>query len=206
MKNNGCWRAFLLVAVGLLACQSRIRVNPYVLMRTELGDIIVEIYSDKAALTAKNFMRYVDENRFSDAFFYRVVRLDNQLHDAVKIEVVQGGMGFVESDLRLPPIDHESTKKTGVLHEDGVISMARASPGTASSEFFICIGDQPELNFNGKRNPDGEGFAAFGSVVEGMDVIRQIHAGEADGQMLKTPVRITEVRRVKKRELREDPL
>ncbi|MDH4209842.1 MAG: peptidylprolyl isomerase [candidate division WOR-3 bacterium] len=206
MKNNRWCRAFLLVAVGFLACQARIRVNPYVLMRTELGDIVVEIYSDKAPLTAKNFMRYVDENRFSDAFFYRVVRLDNQPHDAVKIEVVQGGIGFVESDLRLPTIDHESTKKTGVLHEDGVISMARASPGTASSEFFICIGDQPELNFNGKRNPDGGGFAAFGSVVEGMDVVRQIHVGEADGQMLKTPIRITEVRRVKKREMQADSL
>ena len=185
---------------ALIACRSAVQENPVVLIKTELGDIIVEVYLHKAPTTSKNFMRYVNENRFKDAFFYRVVRMDNQPDDDVKIEVIQGGIGFVESELRLPSIIHESTDETGLLHKDGVISMARAAPGTASSEFFICVGDQPALDFGGVRNPDGVGFAAFGKVIGGMDAVREIHGKEANGQMLKKPVRIIEVRRLKKNE------
>ena len=185
---------------ALIACRSAVQENPVVLIKTELGDIIVEVYLHKAPITSKNFMRYVNENRFKDAFFYRVVRMDNQPDDDVKIEVIQGGIGFVESELRLPSIIHESTDETGLLHKDGVISMARAAPGTASSEFFICVGDQPALDFGGVRNPDGVGFAAFGKVIGGMDAVREIHGKEADGQMLKNPVRIIEFRRLKKNE------
>ncbi|UCD06736.1 MAG: peptidylprolyl isomerase [candidate division WOR-3 bacterium] len=189
---------------GLIACRSAVQDDPVVLIRTELGDIVVEIYLNKAPITSRNFMQYVNEKRLRDALFYRAVRMDNQPDNDVKIEVIQGGIGFMESDLRLPPIIHESTDETGILHKDGVISMARAAPGTASSEFFICIGDQPALDFGGKRNPDGVGFAAFGKVVDGMDVVHKIHAGEADGQMLKMPVKITEIRRVKKRKASTD--
>jgi len=198
MKNSGGFRFMLFVVVCCLACKTGIQGNPFVLMRTELGDIIVEIYSNKAPLTAKNFMRYVDENRYRIASFYRVVRWDNQPASDVKIEVIQGGIGFVESELRLSPSAHETTEQTGIPHRDGVISMARAEPGTASSEFFICISDQPELDFGGKRNPDGQGFAAFGRVIKGMDVVRKIQMGEAEGQMLYAPVRILGVRRIGK--------
>ena len=205
MERMFVFSSILFSVVCILSCKAADRPNPQVIITTDVGDIVIEVYSDRAPLTAKNFLRYVDEDRLRGTFFYRAVRMDNQPNDTVKIEVVQGGIGFVESDLRLPPIAHETTQQTGVLHRDGVISMARAAPGTASSEFFICIGDQPELDYRGERNPDGEGFAAFGKVVDGMDVVRKIHAGEADGQMLKMPVIITEVRRVKKRGLREDP-
>jgi peptidyl-prolyl cis-trans isomerase A (cyclophilin A) len=187
-----------------LSCKTSDRPNPQVVIHTGAGDIVIEVYSDRAPLTAKNFLRYVDENRFRNASFYRTVRMDNQPANAVKIEVIQGGIGFVESDLRLPSIVHENTNRTGILHKDGVISMARAEPGTASSEFFICVGDQPELDFGGERNPDGMGFAAFGRVIEGMDVVRQIHRKEADGQMLRTPVRIMEVRQLKRTGLNKD--
>jgi peptidyl-prolyl cis-trans isomerase A (cyclophilin A) len=100
----------------------------------------------------------------------------------------------------LPPVAPETTAQTGRRHVDGTVSLARAEPGTGSAQyFFICIGDQPALDFGGTRNPDGQGFAAFGRVVRGMDVVRRIHAlpadGEADseymrGQMLTEPVRI----------------
>lgn len=181
------------VFYGISCCKG----NPRVLMSTELGDIIIEVYVDKAPLTASNFLRYVDENRFKIASFYRVVRLDNQPDNDIKIEVIQGGIGFVESDLRLPAIGHETTEKTGIVHTDGIISMARREPGTASSEFFICIGDQPELDFGGKRNPDGQGFAAFGRVIQGMDVVRTIQQQPADKQMLISPIRIVEISRVR---------
>jgi peptidyl-prolyl cis-trans isomerase A (cyclophilin A) len=206
VRNRMCLSFALIACSFFFNCRCSTGDNPFVLMHTDAGDIVIEVYAKRSPLTAGNFLRYVDEERFKKAAFYRVVRADNQPYNEIKIEVIQGGIGFAESELRLPPIAHESTEQTGILHRDGVVSMARAEPGTASSEFFICINDQPELDYGGRRNPDGQGFAAFGKVVEGMEVVRQIHTGEADGQMLKAPVRITEVRRVKKRELREGPL
>ena len=163
--------------------------HPRVLMSTPLGDIVIEIYLDSASVTAGNFLAYVDEELFDGAHFYRVVTIDNQPNNDVKIEVVQGGLGFEAADRR-PAIEHETTAATGIRHLDGTISMARLGPGTATSEFFICVGDQPELDFGGARNPDGQGFAAFGRVVDGMDVVRAIHGGDADCQMLSETVTI----------------
>ncbi len=170
---------------------------PQVKMKTELGDIIIEIDTINAPVTAANFLKYVDDKIFNSAFFYRVVRMDNQPNNEVKIEVIQGGLGFDESPLSLSPIEHETTDKTGILHKDGVISMARMEPGTASSEIFICIGNQPELDFGGKRNPDGQGFAAFGKVIKGMGVVREIQSKPDEEQMLVTTVNIIEVVRIK---------
>lgn len=169
-----------------------------VLIRTDLGDIVIEVFPGRAPITAKNFLRYVDENRFRDASFYRVVTPENQPDNPVKIEVIQGGIGPVENDLRLPAIVHETTLKTGLRHKDGAVSMARRGPGTADSEFFICIGDQPELDFGGRRNPDGQGFAAFGRVVKGMDIVQKIQRRSSDGQMLIVPVKITLMARIEK--------
>lgn len=164
-------------------------------IHTELGDIVVEIDCDRAPVTATNFLRYVDENRYRDATFYRVVRMDNQPGDAVKIEVIQGGLGKGAHKDKLPPIKQETTRETGFLHKDGVISMARQEPNSAHSEFFICIGDQPELDFGGMRNPDGQGFAAFGQVKSGMGVVRRIQQLPGDGQWLKKPVLIQSIKR-----------
>lgn len=189
----------LIVFIVLSACASipgsNRTMHPRVVMQTELGTIIFEVDLENAPVTARNFMRYVDEDRFAGMSFYRVVRMDNQPNKEVKIEVIQGGYGTDDNPLQLPPIAHESTATTGILHEDGTLSMARADIGTASSEIFICIGDQPELDYMGKRNPDGYGFAAFGRVVEGMDVVRNIQQQEADGQMLVKPIRILRVER-----------
>ncbi len=196
MINSKCLGIAFIIFALTLNSNCGTSDNPFVLMQTEAGDIFIEVYAEKSPITASNFLRYVDEGRFKEASFYRVVRMDNQPSSDFKIEVIQGGIGFVESELRLPPIVHETTEQTGTLHLDGIVSMARAEPGTASSEFFICINDQPELDFGGKRNPDGQGFAAFGRVVRGMDVVRKIQRGEADGQMLHSPVRISSVRRV----------
>ena len=168
-------------------------------MQTDLGKIELEINLEHAPISAGNFLRYVDEGRFKGAHFYRVVRMDNQPNSQVKIEVIQGGLGFREDPQRLPEIAHETTGQTGLKHLDGTLSMARAAPGTASSEFFICVGDQPELDFGGKRNPDGRGFATFGRVVDGMDTVRMIQRGEDDGQMLKETVAITRIERIDKR-------
>lgn len=189
----------ILLALSLFALPALAAdAPPRVRMVTELGDVVVELYPDKAPETVANFLTYVDQDRFEGATFYRTVTPGNQPGNEVKIEVVQGGLSM-EGDhpARLPPIGHETTEETGLRHEDGVISMARNEPGTASSEFFIAVGPQPELDFGGRRNPDGQGFAAFGRVVEGMDVVREIHQRPESGQMLDQPVAITAVERVR---------
>ncbi|MFH1845629.1 MAG: peptidylprolyl isomerase [bacterium] len=184
-----------LVALLLLNPTPSTAENPCVTLRTTLGDLVVEIFCDRAPLTSANFLRYVDEDRFAGAHFYRVVTLANQPGDSITIEVVQGGLGFAESNLRLPPVAHETTELTGIQHTDGVISMARLEPGTASSEFFFCIGAQPHLDFGGMRNPDGQGFAAFGRVVAGMEVLRAIHGLPRTGQFLDESVNVVAIER-----------
>ena len=167
-----------------------------IVLETELGPIQLELYPDKAPVTVSNFLRYVDENRYEDLHFYRVVHMGNQPNNEVKIEVIQGGLGFDKHPMELPPILHETTDKTGIKHLDGTISMARLEPGTASSEIFICINDQPELDFGGTRNPDGQGFAAFGKVISGMDVVRKIQMLRETEQMLDKTVRILSIKRL----------
>jgi peptidyl-prolyl cis-trans isomerase A (cyclophilin A) len=195
-EHYGLVRELFEHAAGLQAMAVMLRhassagSNPRVIVRTELGDIEVEVYENRAPLTAGNFLRYVREERFEGATFYRTVKMGNQPGDEIKIEVIQGGLGNDPLGVGLAPIDHETTAQTGLRHLDGTISMARAAPGTASSEIFICIGGQPELDFGGKRNPDGQGFAAFGRVVRGMDVVRDIQAQPAEGQMLEPEIEI----------------
>jgi peptidyl-prolyl cis-trans isomerase A (cyclophilin A) len=163
---------------------------PIVTMQTSLGNIVCEIDTVGAPVTANNFLKHIDLKTYADAVFYRVVRLDNQPNNNVKIEVIQGGLYADEKIDRQPTILHETTKATGLKHLDGTVSMARNQPGTASTEFFICVGDQPSLDFGGNRNPDGQGFAAFGRVISGMDVVRKIQLQKDTSQYLVEPVKI----------------
>jgi len=168
--------------------------NVITVIETELGNIEVELYVKEAPVTASNFIRYVKEQRYKEATFYRVVTMDNQPDSKIKIEVVQGGLFEDEHPQMLPPIIHENTEETGIKHLDGVISMARYGPGTATSEFFICVGDQPSLDFGGLRNSDYHGFAAFGKVVQGMDVVREIQKQPEEDQYLTPRIKILSIR------------
>lgn len=179
---------FLFFLLSLVACQQK--QNPKVSIETGLGNIVVELYPEKAPVTVSNFLQLVDDRIYSGASFYRVVRMDNQPDNEVKIEVIQGGLKEDSLIDGFSPIVHETTEQTGIKHLDGTISMARMEPGTASTEFFICVGDQPELDFGGKRNPDGQGFAAFGKVVKGMDVVRAIQRGTDANQLLNEAINI----------------
>ena len=185
----------IVLLVGTLISASGEDRDPLVLIKTELGNIEVEIFQDKAPVSAGNFLKYVDQGIYKNSSFYRTVTLNNQPDNDVKIEVIQGGL-FDKSEKYLP-IKHETTKETGILHKDGTISYARNEPGTANTEFFICVGDQPELDYGGRRNPDRQGFAAFGRVIKGMDVVRKIHIKPADGQMLKPRIKIYNIERIK---------
>lgn len=160
-------------------------------IETELGDITFQTFPKKAPISVKNFEAYEQLANFDGATFYRVVRMDNQPNDSIRIEVIQGN--FTANENSKGTISHETNDKTGIKHKDGTISMARGKPGSASVAFFICVNDQPELDFGGKRNPDGQGFAAFGKVVTGMDIVRKIQSGETDKQTLLAPIKILRI-------------
>jgi peptidyl-prolyl cis-trans isomerase A (cyclophilin A) len=200
-------RAFLVVVIAALfwggdqfIAQSPVRVR----VQTELGDIVVEVDQAKAPSTAANFLRYVDAGHYDGGMWHRTVKMNNQPESTVKIEVIQAGVNPDRAKDGFSPIALERTNKTGILHKDGVISMARGAPDSATSGWFITINDQPSLDFGGTRNPDGQGFAAFGRVVSGMDVVRKIQAApsstnmstNAEAQRLTPPIRILKVTRV----------
>jgi peptidyl-prolyl cis-trans isomerase A (cyclophilin A) len=166
-----------------------------VLIRTEKGDIEAELDGTRAPATVANFLRYVDGGFYDGGRFHRTVTPGNQPDSKVKIEVIQAGVQPARAKDEFPPIKLERTSQTKILHRDGTMSMARDGPDTATSDFFICVGDQPELDFGGMRNPDGQGFAAFGRVVRGMDVVKTIQTSPADGQTLNPPVKILSVKR-----------
>ncbi len=192
---NKKWCMVLVGLLGIVLVLSSGARHPQVKIITELGDITLEIYQKAAPITAKNFLKYVELGLFDNNRFFRTVTMDNQPKDKIKIEVVQA-IG-VPSEKHFPAIVHETTKQTGILHKDGAISMARAKPGTASSSFFICVGDQPQLDFGGMRNPDGQGFAAFGKVIQGMAVVRKILKSPCKGQQLTPAIKIRRVLIVK---------
>ena len=166
-----------------------------VVIQTEFGDIEANIDTAKAPITAANFLKYVDAGLYVDSSFSRTVKPDNQPNDAVKIEVVQARLSSDANKKGFPAISLERTNITGILHKDGTLSMARGGPDSATSSFFICVGDQPSLDFGGKRNADGQGFAAFGQVTKGMDIVRKIQMSHAEAQNLTPPIRIINIRR-----------
>ena len=192
--------AALFLGGDQVTAQSPVRVR----VQTELGDIVVEVDQVKAPATAANFLRYVDAGHYDGGMWHRTVKMNNQPESTVKIEVIQAGVNPDRAKDGFPPVALERTNKTGILHKDGVISMARGAPDSATSGWFICINDQPSLDFGGARNPDGQGFAAFGRVVSGMDLVRKIQAApssanmstNAEAQRLTPPIRILKVTRV----------
>ena len=145
-------------------------------VQTDLGDILVEVDPARAPVTTANFLKYVDAGHYNGGVFHRTVKMDNQPESTIKIEVIQAGVNPDRSKEGFGAIALERTNVTGILHKDGVVSMARGAPDSATSGWFICINDQPSLDFGGMRNPDGQGFGAFGRVVSGMDVVRKIQS------------------------------
>lgn len=174
--------------------------NPRVKLETAEGTIILELYPDKAPITVANYLRYVDRGLFNGATFYRASRPPG--YTATDYGSIQGGLQNDPAKV-LPPIAHESTLKTGLKHGNGTISMGRHAPGTAQSDWFICLGDMSYLDADPK-DPKNPGFAAFGQVVEGLDVVQKIIAlpvdpnrgvGAMKGEMLVKPLRITRASR-----------
>ncbi|MCX6597342.1 MAG: peptidylprolyl isomerase [Acidobacteria bacterium] len=194
--------------IPLLLLASSALAQVPVVIETTMGAIHVELDDKHAPGTTANFLKYVDAGHFQGGRFHRTVKTnpDNQPQSAIKIEVIQGGVNPDRKDQGFGAIKLERTTASGLKHRDGTISMARFQPDSAVSDFFICIGDQPSLDFGGQRNPDGQGFAAFGKVTQGMEIVRKIQAAPSgaghDGtnptiQRLTPPVAIVSVTRRK---------
>ena len=186
----------ILIASAII-CSVAAPKNPVVKIETKLGSIFVELDPKHAPVTTQNFLRYVDAGHYAGGRFHRTVTMKNQPDKKIKIQVIQAGVNpkFEKEDF--PPIGLERTSITKIHHLAGTISMARDGPDTATSDFFICVTDQPELDYGGKRNPDGQGFAAFGHVIRGMSVVRKIQKSPAEKQSLKPPIEIISISRVR---------
>lgn len=149
-------------------------VNPVVVFETEKGAIEIEVDAVRAPITAANFLKYVEGTFYDGGAVNRAVRPDNTVRHDVPIEVIQFQIDRARRREQAAPIALERTSVTGLKHIDGAVSMARSGPDTATASFSIAIGDQPEMDFGGRRHADGQGFAAFGRVVRGMDIVRAI--------------------------------
>lgn len=172
--------------------------NPIVVIETKFGDIKLELYPEKAPATVVAFLQNIDSGFFKNSSFYRVLRKDNQVTGAPHSYLIQGGIWQANPELksRFKAITHEASNKTGILHKQGVISMARNEPGTATSEFFICVEDEPGFDYGGASNNNRQGYAAFGEVIEGMNVVKRIQQEPEDEQRFNPPVAILDIRRV----------
>ena len=177
--------------------------NPVVVFETEKGAIEVEVDAARAPVTAANFLKYVDGGFYAGGSVNRAVRPDNTTRHDVEIQVIQFQIDPARRRDQLPPIPLERTSVTGLKHVDGALSMARLGPDTATASFSIVIGNQPEMDFGGRRNPDGQGFAVFGRVIRGMDVVKAIQAsptgptGPYGSESLVPPVKILSASRRK---------
>ena len=184
--------------IFFFACSSPKYKNPHVVIETKYGKIEIELYPDQSPKSVAAFLRFVDSGYYKNASFYRVLTDDNQASNAPKAELIQGGIWKTNNKLAtsISGIPHEPTNQTKILHKDGVISLARAAPGTAGTEFFICVGDQPGFDYGGENNPDGKGYAAFGKVIKGMSVVRNIYHSNEYDQSLDPPVSIYNIKRL----------
>jgi peptidyl-prolyl cis-trans isomerase A (cyclophilin A) len=163
-------------------------------IETALGDFGVDVFEKQAPASAGYFLADVRAGRYDDSSFFRIVTLSNQTAERHRrIAVIQGGLRHESEDLA-PVVPHETTAMTGLRHRKGTVSLARFAPGAVYHSFFICLRDEPALDFGGARHPDGQGFAAFGQVAEGFDVVQRIYARAEAQDYLKTAIGIARVR------------
>jgi peptidyl-prolyl cis-trans isomerase A (cyclophilin A) len=189
------WLAGFIVVVALFSCKEKYK-NPHIIIESFYGDIEVELFPDKAPKSVAAFLSYIDSGFYKNSSFYRILSVDNQPMGTGAAELIQGGLYRSQNRHdNLPGIPHETTQQTGLQHKSGTISLARMEPGTATTEFFICIGDQPGFDYGGQNNADGQGYAAFGTVVKGMDAVNKIYGRPEENQSFNPPVGISDIRR-----------
>ncbi|MEO9210837.1 MAG: peptidylprolyl isomerase [Ginsengibacter sp.] len=183
----------------IVSCDTTHYNDPTIKIESSYGDIYVELYPKKAPKTVAGFLKFVDAGYFKNTSFYRVLKKEDQPSNAFKTQLIQGGLWQVnyKKQISIPGIEHESTQQTGLSHTNGVISLARDTLGSASTEFFICIGDDHVYDYGGEASNDGQGFAAFGMVVKGMAIVREINKRPDFDTEFKPPIEIYNIKRVK---------
>lgn len=188
---------YFFITLLIISCSHPAYKNPHVVIETELGDIEVELFVDKAPKTTAAFLSYIDSGFYNSSSFYRVLKTD-EFPSESNTGIIQGGIWQTNPAKKqtLAGIEHETTKLSGLTHETGTISLARLAPGTASSEFFICIGDQSALDFGQLGTEDGQGFAAFGSVFKGMTIVRKIQNKKSYGDKFDEKILIKKISRL----------
>lgn len=188
---------FILLAALFLSCNQKEYKDPHLLIKTRLGDIEIEVYPDKAPKTVAAFLSYVDSGYYNKSSFYRVLKTDES-SSPNNTGIIQGGIWQSRPQLKaaIPGIEHETTAQSVLSHQSGTISLARLTPGTANTEFFICIGDQSPLDFGRRGTEDGQGFAAFGKVIKGMSIVRKIQAEKTNGDKFNTAIVISKISRL----------
>lgn len=185
---------FLLFLLVLSSCTQETYKNPHIEIKTQLGSIEVELFPDQAPKTVAAFLAYIDSGFYKKSSFYRVLKTE-ALPTPTNTGIIQGGIWQTNPSkkMTLQGIEHETTKQTGLTHQSGTISLARTTPGSANTEFFICIGDQSPLDFGRRGTEDGQGFAAFGKVYEGMDIVRKIQAQKSIGDKFYSKIEIYKI-------------
>ncbi len=187
----------LIIAACFISCNQPVYKNPHILIETQLGDIEVELFPDQAPKTVAAFLSYIDSGYYNNTSFYRVLKGD-ELPSDNNTGIIQGGLWQTNptKKITIPGIVHETTKQTGLTHQSGTISLARTTPGSANTEFFICIGDQSPLDYGRRGTEDGQGYSAFGTVFKGMDIVRKIQAKKSHGDKFDEKITINKITRL----------
>ncbi|HMI77323.1 MAG TPA: peptidylprolyl isomerase [Ferruginibacter sp.] len=180
-----------------ITCNQPDYKNPHVLVSTRLGDIEIELFPEQAPKTVAAFLSYVDSGFYTNSSFYRVLKAE-ELPTESNTGIIQGGIWQTnpKQKVLMPGVVHETTKQSGLSHVSGTISLARTTPGSANTEFFICIGDQTPLDEGRRGTEDGQGFAAFGKVFKGMAVVREIQAQQSHGDSFDKKINIYKITRL----------
>jgi len=191
---------FLIIVFFISSCsQPKKYDKPTIDIETYYGDIIVELYPDKAPKTVAAFLSYVDSGYFKNTTFYRVLKKEDQAMNIAKTQLIQGGLWQTKfkKQQTIPGIPLETTRQTGILHKEGVISLARnEDANSGNTEFFICMDDEPDYDYGGDASPDKKGYTTFGKVIDGMKYVKEIH-GQPDFETnFKPPIKIIDIKRL----------
>jgi peptidyl-prolyl cis-trans isomerase A (cyclophilin A) len=190
---------FFIVVVFSACSQPKKYSKPTIDIKTYFGDIIVELYPEKAPKTVAAFLSYVDSGYYKNTSFYRVLKKEDQSMNVAKTQLIQGGLWQTnfKKQQSIPGIPLETTKQTGILHQEGVISLARnEDPNSGNTEFFICMDDEPDYDYGGDASPDKRGYVTFGRVIDGMKYVKQIHEQPDYETNLRPPIKIINITRL----------
>jgi len=179
--------------------QEKKYTKPTIDIQTYYGDIIIELYPDKAPKTVAAFLSFIDSGYFKNTTFYRVLKKDDQPMNAAKTQLIQGGLwqSKFKKQQTIPGIPLETTKQTGILHQEGVLSLARSEEANSgNTEFFICMDDEPDYDYGGAASPDKKGYVTFGRVISGMKYVKQIHSQPDYETNFNPPIKIINIKRL----------